>query len=67
VFFLSKELRTESINWTDVQHELTRTHASLDAITDDQLLKDTETFFESIGVNLDCFAIVRTRSTTEQQ
>ena len=71
LFFLSKELQTESINWTDVQHELTRTRAYLDAITDDQLLKDTEKFFESIGVpmdvNLDCFAIVRTRSTTEQQ
>ncbi len=50
LFFLSKKLQTESINWTDVQHELTRTCASLDAITDDQLLKDTEKFFESIGV-----------------
>ena len=41
MFFLSKELQTESINWTDVQHELTRSRASLDEITDDQLLKDT--------------------------
>ena len=71
LFFLSKEFQSESINWTDVQYELTRTRASLDALTDDQLLKDTEKFFESIGVpmyvNLDSFAIVATRSTTEQQ
>ena len=48
-----------------------RTRASLDALTNDQLLKDTEKFFESIGVpvdvNLDSFAIVATRLTTEQQ
>ena len=71
LFFLSKEFQSESINWTDVQYELTRTRASLDALTDDQLLKDTEKFFESIGVpmdvNLDSFAIVATRSTKEQQ
>ncbi|CAB4016140.1 zinc finger MYM-type 1-like [Paramuricea clavata] len=71
LYFLSKELQTESINWTDVQHELTITRGSLDAITVDQLLKDTEKFFESIGipmdVNLDCFAIVRTRYGTRQQ
>ncbi|CAB4013421.1 Hypothetical predicted protein [Paramuricea clavata] len=71
LYFLSKELQTESINWTDVQHELTRIRASLDAITVDQLLKDTEKFLESIGipmdVNLDCFAIVRTRYGTRQQ
>lgn len=45
--------------------------ACMDALTDDQLLKDTEKFFESIGVpvdvNLDSFAIVATRLTTEQQ
>ena len=71
LFFLSKEFQRESINWADVQYELTRTRASLDALTDDQLLKDTEKFFESIGVpmdvNLDSFAIVATRSATEQQ
>ena len=71
LFFLSKEFQGESINWTDVQYELRRTRASLDALTDDQLLKDTEKFFESIGVpvnvNLDSFAIVATRLTTEQQ
>ncbi|XP_028394504.1 uncharacterized protein LOC114518700 [Dendronephthya gigantea] len=71
LFFLSKELQTESINWTDVQHELTRSRASLNGITDGQLLRDTEKFFESIGspmdVNLDCLAIVRKRSTSTRQ
>ena len=71
LFFLSKELQTESINWTDVQHEVRRSRASLNALTDDKLLRDTEKFFESIGVpmdvNLNCFAILRTRSTTRQQ
>ena len=71
LFFLLKEFQSESINWTDVQYELMRTCASLDALTDDQFLKDTKKFFESIGVpmdvNLDSFAIVATRSTMEQQ
>lgn len=68
LYFLSKELQTESINWTDIQHELTRTRASLEAINDDQLLKDAEKFFETIGIPMDVnLSIVRTRSTAAQQ
>ena len=50
--FHSKELQTESVNWTSVQHELTRVLTSLDTITDDQLLKDAEKFFKSIGESM---------------
>ena len=61
--FLSEEVQTESINWASVEHELTRARSSLDAITDDQLLKAAEKFFKSIGipmdVNLNSFAIVK--------
>ena len=52
MYYLSIELQTENINWTDVQFKLSRTKCSIEDISPEKFLKEAENLSEKIDVPL---------------
>ena len=52
MFFLSKELQRQSINWTDVQFEVDRTRKSVSKIDDDQIKEKVNEYCNKTGIPL---------------
>lgn len=50
IFYLSKELQSEEINWTDVQYEIERVKQSISTIDDDKLRAEASIYSEKIGI-----------------
>lgn len=50
MFYLSKELQSEEINWTDVQYEIERVKQSISTIDDDKLRTEASIYSEKIGI-----------------
>ena len=53
MFFLSKELQSQSINWTNVQYEVERTNKSVSIIHDDQIQAKVNKYCDKIAVPLE--------------
>ena len=52
MFYLSKELQSEDINWIDVQYEIERVKQSISTIDDDKLCTEASIHCEKIGIPL---------------
>ena len=65
MFFLSKELQSDEINWTDVEYDIKRTKQSISMIDSDKLCNEARTYSEKIVIlNLELeLPIHVTRST----
>ena len=67
MFFLSRELQSQSINWTDVQYEVERTRESVSVKDDDQIQAKVNEYCDKIDVPLQLtltMPIHQTRSTS---
>ena len=67
MFFLSKELQSQSINWIDVQYDIERTRKSASEIDDDQIRVMVNEYCDKTGTPLELaltMAIHQTRSTS---
>ncbi len=65
MFFLSKELRRQSNNWTDVQYEVERTRKSVSKMDDDQIKEKVNEYSSNTGIPLGLtMPIHRTRSSS---
>ena len=67
MFFLSRELQSQSINCTDFQYEVERTRESVSVIDDDQIQAKVNEYCDKIGVPLELtltMPIHQTRSTS---
>jgi hypothetical protein len=49
LYFLNKELQTGEIDWTDVQHELTRTRISINNIKDEDIFTESNEISRKTG------------------
>ena len=67
MFFLSRELQSQSTNWTDAQYEEERTRESVSVNDDDQIQAKVNEYCDKIGVPLELMLtmpIHQTRSTS---
>ena len=68
MFFMSKEIQCQSVNWKDVQYEVERTRESVSVIDDDQMQAKVNEYCDKIGVPLELtltMPIHQTRSITK--
>lgn len=66
MYYLSKELQSSSVNWTDVQFEIERTKAALELLTPEKILAEAHDLSEKINVPLSMnLSIHNTRANKE--
>ena len=57
MYYLSKELQSEEINWTDVRYEIERVKQSISTIDDDKLRTEASIYSEKIGIPFNNLAL----------
>ena len=67
MYYLSKELQSENINWTDVEFEVKRTKSALENISSEKALSAVHDLSKKINVPLSMnLAIHRTRAASRE-
>ena len=63
LYFLSKELQVEEIDWTDIQYELTRTRNSINNIKDEDIFNESKEISRKTGNPLALFNTMPVHNT----